>query len=154
MHAGNNFCGTVPDEFDGTVRNYVGVEGAYQVLANVTAFDATCDPDHTGAINSAEFAATLGRCIHYKTRCLTIYVMQLCRTIIATALLCVPLCQNSLHLDNPMAEHAQSLTAACKDLTDCPDAMRKSLPILFTRQHSQVHATYILLNCTTIIVEC
>ena len=82
----------MPYEFDGTIRNYVGDEGAYQVLANVTGFSATCDPDHTDAIGTVAFAATLGRLIHFTTCCLIVYVIQKCSAITATALLRVPLC--------------------------------------------------------------
>ncbi|KAL0041527.1 hypothetical protein WJX79_006423 [Trebouxia sp. C0005] len=57
---GNSFCGTVPYEFDGVLRNYVGDDGRYQVLANVTALNATCAPDHAGTIGTAAFAATVG----------------------------------------------------------------------------------------------
>ncbi len=76
MHAGNSFCGTVPYEFDGILRNYAGDEGRYQVLANVTAFNATCAPDHAGTIGTAAFAATLGRLIDFKTSCLIVDAMQ------------------------------------------------------------------------------
>ncbi|DBA85246.1 TPA: hypothetical protein ACH3X2_005947 [Trebouxia sp. C0005] len=60
VRAGNSFCGTVPYEFDGVLRNYVGDDGRYQVLANVTALNATCAPDHAGTIGTAAFAATVG----------------------------------------------------------------------------------------------
>ncbi|DBA94632.1 TPA: hypothetical protein ACH3X1_002205 [Trebouxia sp. C0004] len=42
---GNNFCGSIPDEYYGVVRNYTGNNGPYQVLANVTSFDASCTID-------------------------------------------------------------------------------------------------------------
>jgi hypothetical protein len=150
VHAGNSFCGTVPYEFDGVVRNYVGVEGVYQVLANVTAFNATCDPDHTAA-----FAATLGRLIHLKSRCLIVYAMQSCSAITATALLCVSLCLSALHLDKSTAEHAQSLAAVCKDLIDWPEAMHIGPPVLVHKAfQSSPYTIYMLLNCITTIVEC
>ena len=51
----------MPPEFDGIVRDFVGDEGIYQVLANVTDFNATCAPEDTATIGTVALAATLGR---------------------------------------------------------------------------------------------
>lgn len=51
----------MPHGFGGIVRNYVGDKGMSQVLANVTAFNATCESADTDVKGSAAYAATLGR---------------------------------------------------------------------------------------------
>lgn len=139
VRAGNSFCGTVPYEFDGVLRNYVGDDGRYQVLANVTALNATCAPDHAGTIGTAAFAATVGKFIYFKTLCLIVDAMQSCSAASATALLCVPLCLTALRRGKSMAERAQSLGAVCRDFGDLLNAMQKGPPTLVIRQHSQVH---------------
>ncbi len=40
--SGNNFCGSVPDDFHGVVRNYTSNDGPFQILANVTSFNGSC----------------------------------------------------------------------------------------------------------------
>lgn len=68
MNAGNNFCGDVPQGFDGIVRQYAGSSDikyagsniTSQVLANVTSFNATCRPADAGVIGPVSYAVTIG----------------------------------------------------------------------------------------------
>ncbi len=60
MRAGNDFCGTAPDDLDGVIRYYTDVEGPQEVLERVTKFDTTCIPTTTGTIKRHPHAAVAG----------------------------------------------------------------------------------------------
>ena len=41
-YAGNNFCGPIPQDFEGAVRNFTGRQGDQEVLEKVANFDRIC----------------------------------------------------------------------------------------------------------------